>query len=54
MTIVEGNQKALFSKASTLATVREGVTPFPELHYFTLDMYLILLSVKQGGIKYYF
>ena len=28
--------------------VGEGAT------HFTLDMYLILLSVKQGGIKYYF
>ena len=32
----------------------EGDTPFPGLFYFTLDPYLILLSVKQGGIKYHF
>ena len=32
----------------------EGATPFPELLHFTLDTYLILLSVKQVGIKYHF
>ena len=32
----------------------EGATPFPGLLHFTLDPYLILLSVKQGGIKYHF
>ena len=52
-TIVEGDQKAPFSIATTLRS-REGTTPYPELFPFTLDMYLILLSVKQGGIKYYF
>ena len=34
--------------------VGEGTTPFPELLHFTLDMYLIMLRVKQEGIKYYF
>ena len=34
--------------------VGEGTTPFPELLHFTLDPYLIILSVKQGGIKYHF
>ena len=34
--------------------VGEGATPFPGLLYFTLDSYLIMLSVKQGGIKYHF
>ena len=33
---------------------REGTTPFPGLLHFTLDTYLILLSVNQGGIKYHF
>ena len=33
---------------------KEGATPFPELLHFTLDTYLILLRVKQGGIKYHF
>ena len=32
----------------------EGATPFPGLLHFTLDTYLILLRVKQGGIKYHF
>ena len=43
-TVVEGDQKAPFSIS----------TPFPGLFQFTLDTYLILLSVKQGGIKYHF
>ena len=32
----------------------EGATPFSILLHFTLDTYLIMLSVKQGGIKYSF
>ena len=44
-TIVEGDQKASFSIAAT---------PFPELANFTLDPNFIMLSVKQGGIKYHF
>ena len=28
-----------------------GATPFPGLLHFTLDHYLVMLSVKQGGIK---
>ena len=47
----EGDQKAHFSIASTLG---EGTTPFPGLLHFTFDTYLIMLSVKQGGIKYHF
>ena len=35
-------------------SVGEGATPFPGLLHFTLDLYLIMLSVKQGGIKYHF
>ena len=34
--------------------VGEGATPFPGLLHFTLDPYLIMPSVKQGGIKYHF
>ena len=34
--------------------VGEGATPFPGLLHFTLDLYLIMMSVKQGGIKYHF
>ena len=29
-------------------------TPFPELLHFILEMYFIMLSVKQGGIKCHF
>ena len=47
--VIQGNQKAPFS-----IDVGEGTTPFPGLLHFTLDMYLILLSVKLGGIKYHF
>ena len=34
--------------------IGEGATPFTGLLHFTLDPYLIMLSVKQGGIKYHF
>ena len=34
--------------------VGEGATPFPGFLHFTLDPYLIVLSAKQGGIKYHF
>ena len=44
-TVVEGNLKAPFSIATT--------TLLGLLH-FTLDPYLIMLSVKQGSIKYHF
>ena len=52
-TVVEGNPKDPFSIATT-SRYREGATPFPGLLRFTLNTYLILLSVKQGGIKYHF
>ena len=40
------------SKVSDLNhSVGEGATPFPGLLHFTLDPYLIVLSVKQGGIN---
>ena len=49
-TIVEGDQKAsLFNWG-----VGKGDTRFHGLPHFTIDTYLILLSVKQGGIKYHF
>ena len=35
-------------------SVGEGATSFPGLLHFPLDTYLIMLSVKQGGIKYHF
>ena len=50
-TIVEGDQKAPFSIA---ITPRGGAIPFPGLLHFTLDLYLIMLSVKQRGMKYHF
>ena len=31
-----------------------GATPFPGFLHFIRDAYLIMLSVKQGGIKYHF
>ena len=33
---------------------REGGTPFTRLLHFTLDPYLIMLSIKQGSTKYDF
>ena len=52
-TIVEGDPKAPFLIATT-PRCRGGRYSFPGLLYFTLDLYLIMLSVKQGGIKYHF
>ena len=52
-TIVESNPKAPFSIATT-PRCRGGATPLPGLLHFTLDPYLIMLSVKQDGIKYHF
>ena len=34
--------------------MQKKATPFPGLLHFTLETYLIMLSVKQGGIKYHF
>ena len=52
-TIVEGDPKAPFSIATT-PRCRGGRYSFSGLLHFTLDLYLIMLSVKQGGIKYHF
>ena len=52
-TVVEGDPKAPLSIATT-PRCRGGDYTFPGLLHFTLDPYLILLSVKQGGIKYHF
>ena len=41
-------------KSTVKVNVGEDATPFPGLLHFTLDMYLIMLNVKQGGIKYHF
>ena len=51
-----GNRSRERPKGSLLQHRREGegATSFPGLLHYTLDTYLILLSVKQGGIKYHF
>ena len=51
--LVEGDPKAPFSIATT-PRWSGGATPFPELLHFTLDPYFVMLSVKQGSIKYYY
>ena len=53
-TVVDGDQKAPFSNKLLHQGVVEDATPFPGLLYFTLDTYLISMSVKQGSIKYHF
>ena len=52
-TVIEGDRKAPFSIATT-SRCREGRCTFPRIAPLYLDTYLILLSVKQGGIKYHF
>ena len=47
--VVVGERKAPFSISTTLMC-RGG----PGFLLFTLDTYLILLSVKKGGIKFHF
>ena len=49
-TLVEGDQKAPFSIATTLRS-RGGHNSIPWIFHFTLNPYLIILSVKQVGIK---
>ena len=49
-TVIKGNPKVSFS----IATTGEVATPFPDLPHFTRDIHLIVLSVKQGDIKYHF
>ena len=49
VTFVKGDPKAPFSIATMLRS-----TPFSGLLHFTLDPHLIVLSAKQGGIKYHF
>ena len=50
--VVEDDQKAPFS--IVFIGVEEDATLFPGLLHFTFDTYLILLSVKQRSIQYYF
>ena len=52
-TLVEGDPKAPFARATTLKC-REGYYSIPWIAPVCLDPYLIMLSVKQGGIKYHF
>ena len=53
LTVVEGHPKASYSIVTTLRC-RGGCYSFPWIASLTLDPYLIMLSVKQGGIKYHF
>ena len=52
-TVVDGDQKATFSIDTTPRCKGERYS-FPGLVHFTLDPYLIMLSVKQGSIKNHF
>ena len=51
--LFEGDPKAPFSIATTPRYRGEHYS-FPGLLHFTLDAHFIMLSVKQGGIKYHF
>ena len=52
-TIVEGDPKAPFSIDITPSCKEERYS-FPWIAPLYFDPYLIMLSAKQGGIKYYF
>ena len=52
-TLVKSDPKAPFEKLPHQG-IEEGATPFLGLLHFTLDPYLIMLSAKQGSIKYHF
>ena len=52
-TVVLSDQKDPFSIATTLRC-REGHHSFLWISPLTLDLFLIMQSVKQGGIKYDF
>ena len=52
-TLFEGYPKAPFQYL-LYQGVGEGATPSTGLLHFTLDTCLIMLSVKQGGLKYNF
>ena len=51
--IVEGDLKAPFSIAITLKSTG-GCYSFPWIASLSLGPYLLMLSFKQGGIKYHF
>ena len=44
----------MYFSLATTPSCQGGATLFPGLLHFILDTYLILLSVKLGGIKYHF
>ena len=46
--MVDGDPKRLHQD------VGEGATSFSGLLHFILDLYSIMLNVKQGSIKYHF
>ena len=52
-TIVESDLKAIFSIASAPKYRSGPTTPFTGLFHFTFVWYFIMMSVKQGRIKYY-
>ena len=47
--LVEDDPKASFSIATTPRCVGEGATAFPGLFHFTLDPYLLLLSLSKAA-----
>ena len=51
--IVKGDLKAPFAMA-TIPRCKSGCYSFPWISPLILDLYLIMLSIKQGGIKYHF
>ena len=53
MTVVEDDLKDPFS-LNTTSKCQEERYSFPGLRHFTLDPNLIMLSIKQFGIKYHF
>ena len=53
VTFVEGDRRLPFQKLLHRG-VGEGTSQFPGFLHFTLDPHLIVLSAKQGGIKYHF
>ena len=53
VTVVESDLKAPFH-SYYIEVLGRAITPFPGLLHFILDMYLIMLSVMQRGIKYHF
>ena len=53
VTVVEATQRLPFQELLHRG-VGVGATPFPGFLHFALDPYFIILSAKQGGIKYHF